>query len=129
VIRLTNYATTRWLERAAGPAATPEEREKYALEFHFGDDRVLWYGNANVYGWHRSSSLNGEPVETALMALEKWLYDELSEKRSVDQWIERIYSHGHSLAFAGVLISVGLKQPVLFAGKLRPMSGAVNIYR
>src|SRR5206468_8859873 len=117
VIRLTNYATTRWLERAAREAATAEEREKYGLEFDFGSGPVRWYGDPNVYGWHRSSSLDGEAVETALMAVEKWLYDELSAERSVDQWIDRIYAHGRSLAFAGVLISVGMKHPVLFTRK------------
>ena len=57
------------------------------------------------------------------MALEKWFYDEVENGRSISRWVQYIYEHAESLAFAGVLVSVGLKYPALFARELQPFSG------
>jgi hypothetical protein len=37
-------------------------------------------------------------VECALMALEKWLYDEIEKRNSITQWVDYIYAHGESVA-------------------------------
>jgi len=127
IVRLVNYATNRWLERA-GPDLSDDHRREYGLEFQFGDRKTLWIGNGHVYGWHRSSSLDAATLECALMALEKWLFDEVENGKSIAPWIEYISARGNSLAFAGVLISVGLKSPALFAKELQPLLGNPHIY-
>ncbi|HEV2990192.1 MAG TPA: hypothetical protein VG759_17240 [Candidatus Angelobacter sp.] len=127
ITRLVNHATTRSLERHGGPV-TEEERRTYALEFQFDGKSVYWTGNGNVYGWHRSVSMHGAAVECALMALEKWLYDEVENRRDIMRWVQYIVANGKSLAFAGVLVSVGLKYPGLFLNELMPLLGNIHIY-
>ncbi|MEQ1761045.1 MAG: hypothetical protein ABL986_22285 [Vicinamibacterales bacterium] len=129
VVRLVNHATSRWLEAAAGPDATEERRSRFGLEFTFGDRTVVWSGDANVFGWHRTSSLHCSTVECALMALEKWLYEELDAKREIADSVQVVFQDARSLAFAGVLIAVGMRQPQLFAGVLLPLLGNFHIFR
>jgi hypothetical protein len=128
IVRLVNYATNRWLEDGPGQNLTAEECRKYGLEFEFDGKTTCWLGDGNVFGWHRSLSMNGAAAECALMALEKWLYDETENGRNISRWVQYIYAHAESLAFAGVLVSVGLKCPALFAGELQPLLGNFHIY-
>jgi hypothetical protein len=60
---------------------------------------VCWIGHANVYAWHRYLGMHGDTVECALMALEKWFYDEIENQRSITQWVQYIFDHGTSAAF------------------------------
>jgi hypothetical protein len=128
IVRLVNYATNRWLEDGPVQNLTAEERREYGLEFEFDGKTTCWLGDGNVFGWHRSLSMDGATVECALMALEKWFYDEVENGRSISRWVQYIYAHAESLAFAGVLVSVGLKYPALFAGELQPLLGNFHIY-
>jgi len=129
IVCLVNYATTRWLEAGLGPNPSEEQRRKYGLEFEFGGKLACWPGDANVYGWHRYFPRHGNTVECALMALEKWLYDEVQKGRSIAPRVQYLFEHAESLAFAGVLVSVGLKYPMLFAGELQPLLGNLHIYQ
>ena len=65
----------------------------------------------------------------ALMALEKWLYDEVEADRSIAQWVQYIYDHAESLAFAGVLVAVGMRYPGLFTKELQPLLGNFYVYQ
>ena len=129
IIRIANFATGRWLENGTGTGSSEEERRKYGLEFHFDGKPAWWAGDGAVYGWHRYLPMGGNILACALMALEKWLYEELENDRSITQWVQQIYAHGESLSFAGVLISVGLKYPVLFTRELQPLLGNLHIYQ
>jgi len=62
------------------------------------------------------------------MALEKWLYDEVSTGREIGSYVQYIFENATSLAFAGILVSVGLYHPALFHSCLRPLLGNVHIY-
>ncbi len=62
------------------------------------------------------------------MALEKWLYDEVEAGRSIAPWVQHIYDRAESLAFAGVLVAVGMKYPGLFTKELRPLLGNLHLY-
>ena len=129
IVRLVNHATSRWLEAAAGPDASDERRRHFGLEFTFGDRTVVWSGDANVFGWHRTSSLHCSTIECALMALERWLYEELDAKHEIADWIQIVFRNARSLAFAGVLIAVGMRHPQLFAGVLLPLLGNFYLFR
>ncbi|HEY6343116.1 MAG TPA: hypothetical protein VIY49_16600 [Bryobacteraceae bacterium] len=128
ILRLINYATDRWLEVAAGAESTLEGRQLFGVSFDLPAGLKLWYGNYYVYAWYRNLGLDGEVVTCALMALEKWLYDETDAGRDVARWIEPICAQSSSLAFAGVLVAVGLKRPGLFTTALRPLAGSLTIY-
>jgi hypothetical protein len=124
-----NYVTKQWFEEGVGSKLTEEQRRKYGLGFEFSGKTVCWIGGANVFGWHRYLPMDGDTVETALMALEKWLYEEIENGRSIAQWVQYIYEHAESVAFAGVLVSVGLKYPGLFTRELQPLLGNFYIYQ
>ncbi|MFI5096986.1 MAG: hypothetical protein ACHQT6_03335 [Candidatus Acidiferrales bacterium] len=128
IIRLVNYATKRWLEDV-GARLTEEQRAKYGLEFEFAGKKVCWLGDCNVLGWYRYLPKDGDAVEAALMALEKWLYDEIEAGHSIVQWVQYIYGHAESLAFAGVLVAVGMKYPGLFTKELQALLGNFHVYQ
>jgi len=109
VIKLTNFGTHQYTKDHAWLDITVDGQPK------------RWYGDQNVYRWHHDGHPhNGEQIESALMALEQWLYDEIDQGRSIDQWIKRIVTESESLAFAGLLMDVGKRAPHLFAGILKP---------
>src|SRR4029077_21195673 len=58
----------------------------------------------------------------------KWLYDEIEGNRRITQWLQHIFAHAESLAFAGVLVSVGLRYPALFTRELQPLLGNFHVY-
>jgi len=128
IVRLVNYATERWIEDGLGRKPTDEERKQNGLEFEFNGNPVTWVGHGNVYAWHRYLGMDGDTVECALMALEKWLYDEIENQRSISQWVKYIFEHATSAAFAGVLVSVGLRYQALFAMDLQPLLGNFYVY-
>src|SRR5260370_35020447 len=129
IVRLVNYATTRWIEDGLGREPSDEERKRNGFEFEFSGKRVCWIGHANVYAWHRYLGMHGDTVECALMALEKWFYEEIESQRSITQWVQYIFDHGTSAAFAGVLVSVGLRYQALFAMELQPLLGNFYLYQ
>lgn len=88
---------------------------------------VYLVGDCNVFGWHRYLSMHGDTIECALMALEKWLYDEIESGR-ITRWVQYILDHSESAAFAGLLIAVGLRYPALFTRELRPLIGNFYVY-
>src|SRR6185436_12782254 len=59
----------------------------------------------------------------------KWLYEELDAKREIGDWIHAVFQDARSLAFAGVLVAVGMRHPQLFAGDLLPLLGNFYIFR
>lgn len=128
IIRLVNYATTQWLRNGVGPYLSEQESREYGLEFEVGDKKVFWTGDRIVLGWHRGLTIRGQSVECALMALERWLYGEIEAGRSIEQRVQYIFDHGHSLAFAGVLVSLGLKHQELFKNELQPLLGSYYLH-
>jgi hypothetical protein len=128
IIRLVNYATAKWLVSIAGPNLPAQEREKWGLTLDVGMRQVLWIGDGNVLAWNRLMAARAPQVECALMALEQWLGEEISKGHNIDRWIEYLFEHGESIAFAGVLISVGLKYPILFTNVLQPLLGNYYLY-
>ncbi len=129
IVRLVNYATARWLEDGLKREPTEGDRQKYGFEFGLGGKTVSWVGDANVFAWSRQLPMEGDMIESALMALEKWLYDEIVNKRDVTEWLQYVLDHSQSAAFAGLLVSVGLRYPALFAGQLQPLLGNYYIYQ
>jgi hypothetical protein len=128
IIRLVNYATARWIESGLGRKPTDDERKQHAFEFEFGGKSACWVGDCNVFGWHRYMDMHSDAVECALMALEKWLYDEVEKGRSISKWVQYIFDNAQSAAFAGVLVSVGLRYSGLFMRDLQPLLGNFYIY-
>jgi hypothetical protein len=110
VLKLVNFATGRF--------ADPDE----GLDLVINGETRRWRGNPNVFRWHFDLHfMHGTVVHCALMALERWLYEQIDRDENIDQWIERILAESKSLAFAGLLFDVGKKRPALFSGVLKPL--------
>jgi hypothetical protein len=45
IVRLVNYATTRWIEDGLGREPTDEERKRNGFEFEFNGKPVCWVGS------------------------------------------------------------------------------------
>jgi hypothetical protein len=127
-VKLSNIVTEQGLRAEGLTRLSVAERERYALKFKVGERSVLWFGNGQVYNLHRNGRLHDDVMVCALMALEKWLYDELVAEHEIDGYVQYIFDNATSLAFAGVLVSVGLFHPALFHGCLRPLLGNIHIY-
>ena len=128
IVRLVNYATERWIENGLRRKPTDEDRRKHSFEFEVNGKTIYWVGNGNMYAWHRFQHMHADTVESALMALEKWFYDEIDKGNDVSPSIQYIYDNGQSAAFAGLLVSVGLRFPPLFTTILQPMLGNFYVY-
>lgn len=123
VIKLVNFATDRVAEWW-----TYESDEHVPLAFDSPVGRVEWLGHPNVYGWHDYDMNTVEPVTCALMALEKWLMEELEAKRDVQDVILRLFGEGRSIAFAGLLICVGKAYPSFLLAHLQPLLAQWHVY-
>jgi hypothetical protein len=128
IVKLSNIVTEQGLRAERIDPHEADHRERYALKFTVKDRTVYWFGNWQIYNLHRGGHLHDDVLVCALMALEKWLYDELSAGREIDSYVQYIFENATSLAFAGILVSVGLYHPALFHGCLRPLLGNVHIY-
>ncbi len=128
IVKLSNIVTEQGLRAERIDPLKSDDRERYALKFTVKDRTVYWFGNGQVYYLHRGGRLHDDVLVCALMALEKWLYDEVSAGREIDSYVQYIFENATSLAFAGILVSVGLYHPALFHGCLRPLLENVHIY-
>ncbi|QNI37697.1 DEAD/DEAH box helicase family protein [Edaphobacter albus] len=128
IVKLSNIVTEQGLRAERVDPLNADDRERCALKFTVKGRTVYWFGNGQIYYLHRGGRLNDDVLVCALMALEKWLYDELSAGREIDNYVQYIFENATSLAFAGILVSVGLYHPALFHGCLRPLLGNMHIY-
>ncbi len=63
------------------------------------------------------------------MALEKWLYMQVDEKRPIGDTVDLLLRNSNSLAIVGLLIAVGKKEPALFLDELLPLLAVPEFYR
>jgi len=126
IISLVNFATERWADQW-----TNDDREAPSIEIEFSAKKRRFVGDAYVYYWHRDVGQVSHIISSALMALEKWIYDRLEKeetKESAIKVIEEILKTGHSLSFIGLLISIGKKRTELFTNHLLPLLSVPEFY-
>lgn len=116
VVNLVNFATERIAE-----SCPYQDDSTHSVELNTPVGRVEWKGHSQVFEWNVHSIFTAEGVTCSLMALEKWFLDELAAGKPVTEAIHYLYHHGRSLAFAGLLISVGKAHPELLMSDLSPL--------
>jgi hypothetical protein len=62
------------------------------------------------------------------MALEKWLDEQIDANHPITKAVDQLYSEGQSLAFAGVLVSIGKRHPEKLVDDLKPLLFLREIY-
>jgi len=90
-------------------------------------DRDL-IGDAHVFGWSAGLGCPPSAIESALMALEQYLYLELDQGRPVDEKVQLILNRMRSAAFLKPLCDLGKRQPDLFKGPLRSLLAIPEVY-
>jgi hypothetical protein len=126
IITLINFATERWAE-----GRSSEGREPPYVEIELLSGKRKFTGDALVYYWHRDVGAISHIIPSALMALEKWLYDKFDNDETKDKALSalsKILQSGTSLAFVGLLISIGKKYPTLFIDNLLPLLSIPEFY-
>lgn len=117
IIALVDFATERRVlagsERHGGSASPSPEQLGPPMLMPNGDTRHL-LGNSYIYSWYRFGGLDHSAASCALMALEKWLYEEIEAEHDVSSWINLILEQHRSVAITGVLVALGLSRPELF---------------
>jgi len=116
IIRLVDFATERWVESANDI----EEFGPMSVRVNWHGEKTL-SGNYKVFYWHRGVAWYSSVVTSALMALEKWMYEQLDEGQSVSQTVDTIMSRTTSTAFAGLLCEIGKRHRDLFKEILYPL--------
>ena len=116
IIQLVDFATDRWLESQEWP---PDE-----IAVEVGDIARTFKGGLKVWSWHRDWPGTNHAVGSALMALEKWFYDHSEQPEKCGPVISRLLAGSQSVAFLGVLCSVGKHRPDYFREQLRPLVSA-----
>ncbi|HEX8524204.1 MAG TPA: hypothetical protein VF669_18260 [Tepidisphaeraceae bacterium] len=122
IVRLVNFATARWSDRETrdihhlrGNAGPPRTVKVYLDD---NESSAEWHGDIDVYSWYLGDPRAPDPVTSALMALEKWFYDQLEGGNDISAAIDQIKHGSQSVAFAGLLSAVGRYRPELFKGPL-----------
>lgn len=115
VLRLVNFATRRLVGDRVGELVEIDGHAK------------RWLGDSRVFRFHHDWPLfHGSMIHSALMALEKWFYEQIEQGRDieVEAAARRIVAESESVAFAGLMFDVGKRSPSLFAGALKPLFSA-----
>jgi hypothetical protein len=130
ILRLVNFATrcsveakTKWLERQ-GSRGKRNDGITFIIE---GQPR-RWLGDYRTFQWHNGWPHSAHIVTCALMALEKWLYEQIDQEIDVQPYLLRILTESESMAFAGLLLDVGKKNQRLFHGALKPLLSVWELY-
>lgn len=117
VLTLVNFGTHRYTE------------DRHWIEVTIAGQTKRWYGDSNVFRWHHDWPLShGSQIQSSLMALEQWLYEQLDSGANIDPWISRIIVEAESLAFAGLLMDIGKRAPELFGEELAPLFSSWEIW-
>lgn len=123
IIKLVNFMVERLVEHAEAEGGVVPSM---TVNVEGGERR--WFGDSRVYCWHRDYPPAPHAIVVALMALEKWLYDELDAGHSIDQALKILLDRSNNLAFAGVMVAVGKKKPSLLLGSLSPLLALAEVY-
>jgi len=123
IITLVNFATERW---TSSYKYKNEDIPTIHLEFNNIQKEII--GNRSIYFWFRDSGNPPSSIVTALMSLEKYLYDKIDQDKSIAEILNTILEQGNSTAFIGLLISIGKYKPELFFNSLKPLLGIYTLY-
>jgi hypothetical protein len=113
VVRFVNFVASVWASRNAN------RNHRFLIKWH--DEHREWFGSGDMYFWYRDQSNCPDTVVVALMALERWFYEELEAGRDITLHLQRIISSSNNIAFAGLLSAIGRKQPSLLQNILAPL--------
>jgi hypothetical protein len=127
IVRLVNQATLNW-EATVSAEAPPDSGAATRVNVPTDVGTIEYVGDMRVYGWYRERLCSAPLLVSALMALEKWLYERIEQEQSVDAAIRHILRSSRSVAVLGVLVAAGMFRPELLRGPLLSLLGIWRLY-
>lgn len=122
ILRLVNFTAQQWADNhKESPAPT--------ISVKFANENKLYFGDNRLYFWFRDSGNAPHAIVSALMSLEKFLYNQIDNKIEISDTIQHIVDNSNSVAFLGLLNSVGKYSPKLFLKELKYLLGNSNMLR
>ncbi len=131
IVRLVNFATDRhveWLTQVESNETGNSSVSHLSVTMLTAKGKKAFHGDSRIYGWHRDHFVNSQTLVSALMALEKWLYEELEAKTDISEWIAIILSESRSVAILGVLVTVAKSAPILLQSSLKPLLSVWQLF-
>lgn len=116
IINIVNFAAERWADRYKEARKRPP-----TLDIEIEGKKRKVFKDAGMYFWYRDYPPVPDVVATALIALEKWLYDLIDGEQPVEDYINHILLKTNNIAFLGLLSAVGRKKISLFSSVLKPL--------
>lgn len=124
IVRLVNQATMNWARSARrSEESAPNSQCAPTVLIRIHGEAKPWTGDSHVYMWYRQHFIGSDTVVAALMALERWFYDEIDGGRPIIAAIQQVWATSSSSAFLGVLTAVALRNPELLDKPLSPLLG------
>ena len=135
ILRLVRHATDRWAEYWVDQVAdhwqtNPDELNPPSVTIQLAEGEKGFIGDVQVFSWYLKGPVRSSIVTSALMALEKHIYDRMDAGDVVVPLIERLLVESNSLAIVGLLNAIGRRHPHLLRGPLRaPSDGPKQYHR
>jgi len=115
IISLIDFATERWMD-----THYKGDAKSAGIDLIILGKKKTFVGDERVLKWFRGT-LVSDIVSSALMTVEKWLYNQIDGKNDVNTRIAFILETSMSSAFLGLLSEVGKYSIELFSGVLSPL--------
>ena len=153
IMRLVEFATERsnesanrklneWRARATAEGRSDAEIDEVVkgatpqhLVLYDGTKEMRFSGDTGSYGWSAGltcpqgySPLPPATIAVALMALEQYFYLRLDAGDDITEEISSVLTRNRTVAILGVLCDIGKRQLSLFAGPLRSLLSAPELY-
>ena len=120
IIRLVNFTTQQW-------ADLHKDKPAPSIMLKVSNQNRIYLGDYSLYFWFRDTGNAPHAIVSALMSLEKYLYDQLDNKIAINDIIQHILNNSNSVAFLGLLSSVGKYSSNLFLNELKCLLGNSRI--
>lgn len=123
IVKLINFATEQWTSDYVY-----KEKSIPKVTIDFSDTQRNYIGNHKMYFWFRDVGNASHSLVSALQALEKFFIDRMDGGKPVSDYIDLILKKGNSVAYLGVLNSLGKYEPELYLQNLKPLLQCLNFY-
>lgn len=132
ILQLIEHATDRWVEGgklyvAGERGCSPDEMSVPEFEVEVAGEMRAFTGGPRVFGWSLRSPDRGDVIGSALVALEKHLYDRADAGDDLSPLIHRLLTESRSLAIIGVLATFARRHPHYLRGPLKGLLGSPDM--
>lgn len=105
---LINVAIERWRHRPQIAHPNRTDLIPVPVTLRLTSGLHDFWGNVDVYCWFRGRTTGPYPVQSALMALEVWMENQIEAGRDVEELFEKVLSGSDCVAVPGMCLGIAL---------------------